>query len=115
MGDGPHLRIIDLTEVRPIFISGYESHGSNWAEVAKVVRTRTPSQVRSHAQKVFYKQEQDRLKIGKNANLIPEEFMNSIGINTRRKSRTTRDGLHASSSNNSDLSENSSRSNEEIS
>ena len=35
------------------FLAGLEQHGKNWSEVAKMVRTRTVVQCRSHAQKHF--------------------------------------------------------------
>ena len=38
-----------------LFLFGYETHGKKWDLVAKVVGTRSQSQVRSHAQKHFKK------------------------------------------------------------
>lgn len=35
------------------FIKGFEKYGKKWTEVQKVVKTRSLTQVRSHAQKVF--------------------------------------------------------------
>lgn len=37
------------------FILGFSKFGRNWVEVQKLVKTRTLTQVRSHAQKVFLK------------------------------------------------------------
>lgn len=37
------------------FMQGLAKFGRNWVEVQKVVKTRTLTQVRSHAQKVFLK------------------------------------------------------------
>lgn len=37
------------------FIFGLNKHGRKWSEVAAVVGTRSPNQVRSHAQKYFIK------------------------------------------------------------
>lgn len=36
---------------------GFEKHGRNWAEIAKIVKTRSLTQVRSHAQKVLMRKE----------------------------------------------------------
>ena len=37
------------------FMKGLEKHGRDWVKVQKVVRTRTVTQIRSHAQKYFLK------------------------------------------------------------
>jgi len=37
------------------FIKGVEKYGKDWVIIQKVVKTRTLTQVRSHAQKVFQK------------------------------------------------------------
>ena len=37
------------------FMKGLEKYGRDWVLVQKIVKTRTLSQVRSHAQKVFLK------------------------------------------------------------
>ena len=36
-------------------MKGFEKYGRDWVLVQKIVKTRTLSQVRSHAQKVFLK------------------------------------------------------------
>lgn len=40
------------------FMKGLEKFGKDWVSVQKVVKTRTLTQVRSHAQKVFLKMDQ---------------------------------------------------------
>mmetsp|Transcript_3756 Transcript_3756/g.4544 ORF Transcript_3756/g.4544 Transcript_3756/m.4544 type:complete len:245 (-) Transcript_3756:118-852(-) len=42
------------------FIEGLQLHGRNWTEVAKVVGSRSSSQVRSHAQKFFLNPENQK-------------------------------------------------------
>ena len=37
------------------FLKGLEKYGKDWEMIQKVVKTRTKTQVRSHAQKVFLK------------------------------------------------------------
>ena len=50
--------------------AGLKHHGCDWDAIAEQLRTRTPSQVRSHAQKYFNKQANDQDKIGFNKQLI---------------------------------------------
>ena len=40
-------------------MKAYEKHGRNWVAIQQCVKTRTLTQVRSHAQKVFLKYEKD--------------------------------------------------------
>lgn len=54
----------------PSHHSALEKHGCDWANIAADVRTRTPSQVRSHAQKYFNKQANDHDRIGYNKTAI---------------------------------------------
>ena len=41
-----------------------KKHKHEWAMIAALVKTRTPSQVRSHSQKYFVKLQNDKEKIG---------------------------------------------------
>mmetsp|Transcript_10745 Transcript_10745/g.12301 ORF Transcript_10745/g.12301 Transcript_10745/m.12301 type:complete len:233 (+) Transcript_10745:139-837(+) len=43
------------------FLDGLNQHGRDWKKIADVVQTRTPVQVRTHAQKFFMRPENDRL------------------------------------------------------
>lgn len=63
-------------------MKGLEKYGKDWVKVQKVVKTRTLTQVRSHAQKVFMKMDPKDLsmyvasdsesEIDFSANKIPE-------------------------------------------
>jgi SHAQKYF class myb-like DNA-binding protein len=64
-------------EEHAIFLEGNQSHdpaiekhGCEWKIIADKVGSRTPSQVRSHAQKFFNKRQNDQDKIGKNKTVI---------------------------------------------
>ena len=37
------------------FLKGVEKYGRNWTQIQKVVKSRSLTQVRSHAQKIFLK------------------------------------------------------------
>lgn len=45
------------------FVKGLDKFGKNWVEVQKLVKTRTLTQVRSHAQKVFLSSDPNELNI----------------------------------------------------
>lgn len=45
------------------FIKGYDKFGRSWVEIQKIVKTRTLTQVRSHAQKVFLNPGQNELDL----------------------------------------------------
>ena len=46
-----------------MFEEAYKEHGHNWKEIAKILKTRSSNQVRSHAQKyLLKKQRENRLK-----------------------------------------------------
>ena len=60
------------------FIKGLQKYGKNWKGISKIVKTRTPSQVRTHAQKFFMKFgesvfEEEIINYVKSRN--PEEFL----------------------------------------
>lgn len=44
------------------FMKGLEKYGKDWMSVQKYVKSRTLTQVRSHAQKVFLKMEEEDIK-----------------------------------------------------
>ena len=41
-----------------LFLEGLDKYGSNWKKICPLIKTRTPNQVRSHAQKFFLKLKQ---------------------------------------------------------
>ena len=57
------------------FMKGLERYGRDWVSVQKVVKSRSLIQVRSHAQKVFFKMSESEISalIGQ-----PEEFETSM-------------------------------------
>lgn len=42
-------------EEHTAFLLGHEKFGKSWKDIATVVKTRTPEQIRTHAQKYFQK------------------------------------------------------------
>jgi SHAQKYF class myb-like DNA-binding protein len=40
-------------EEHELFVDGYKRHGKSWKDIAALVVTRTPEQIRTHAQKFF--------------------------------------------------------------
>lgn len=52
------------------FLQGLDKFGRKWARIAELVRTRTPDQVRSHAQKYF-------IKVGK-GHVVPPDGANKV-------------------------------------
>ena len=46
------------------FEEAHKEHGNNWALIAKAVRTRNSTQVRSHAQKFLLKKQRENKELG---------------------------------------------------
>jgi SHAQKYF class myb-like DNA-binding protein len=44
-------------EEHELFLDGYKRHGKSWKDIAALVMTRTPEQIRTHAQKFFQKKQ----------------------------------------------------------
>ena len=42
------------------FVNLYSQYGRDWTTIARILKTRTPEQVRSHAQKFFIKLDKDK-------------------------------------------------------
>jgi len=69
---GSRMSMTDFCKVYFLAYAGIMEHGKDWKIVEKVVKTRTGSQVRSHAQKFFIKLNKinKERKKGKNLELI---------------------------------------------
>ena len=74
------------------WIVDVEETGRDWNEIAKKIPTRTPDQVRSHAQKYFLKlHRQERSKVQKN----DEKKDDSVQYRKILRSRRIRPGYYA--------------------
>lgn len=64
MGDGPSSNTRCFYKVSNALNPGLEMFGKNWKKIEELVKTRTGSQIRSHAQKYFLKFKKEPSIIG---------------------------------------------------
>lgn len=80
-----------------LFLQGYELHGRDWKKISTIVPTRSPVQIRTHAQKYFLKAQRagaaalnnadarQRPKVLKNKNEKPENYHDLYNQFKKRK------------------------------
>lgn len=56
-----------------LFLKGLEMHGKGWKKIAKLIKTRTVVQIRTHAQKYFQKLAKAKKNGGHHGDLLGME------------------------------------------
>ena len=82
-----------------LFLKGFDVHGNNWEKIAGLVHTRTPTQVRTHAQKYL-----QSIKAGKTFLSVPspgqdndnqrDANIHTVRVGSEKVTQTRRCKLH---------------------
>ena len=78
--DGKKRRAMWTEDEHRLFLDGYKAHPRDWSYLAKIVTSKTPTQIRTHAYSVF----QRRRRVG---TPLPSGFENMVSIKYKSEQR----------------------------